>query len=52
MSVAAPTVVAVARGFRAAFNLPAPTRVSFSDPLGAPNGRVIAIDPPHPQEAN
>ncbi len=54
LSAAAPTVVAVARGFRAAFEFAGADagQLYFLTSLGAPNGRVIAIDPLHAQEAN
>ncbi len=54
LAAPAPAAVPVARGFRAAFEFAGADggQLYFLTSLGAPNGRVIAIDPLHPQEAN
>ena len=54
LAAAAPAAVPVARGFRAAFEFAGADggQLYFLSSLGAPNGRVIVIDPLHPQEAN
>ena len=54
LSAPTPVAVPVTRGFRAAFEFAGADgrRLYFLTSLGAPNGRVIAVDPLHPAEAN
>ena len=54
LSAAAPAAVPVARGFRATFEFAGADdgQLYFLTSLDAPNGRIIAIDPLHPQESN